>query len=147
MRKHLWLALSSAANRRCARSGAAVVEFAVLAPVLFLLIFGMIEYGRMIMVQQLITNAAREGARVAILEGKTNADVIDAVQEHIGGGVPIGDNDVTTNPADITTTPAGESVTVTVGVDFADVSWLPEALWLGSKRLTASSAMRLETVQ
>ncbi len=127
--------------------GAAVVEFAVLAPLLFLLIFGMIEYGRMVMVQQLITNASREGARVAILDGMTNDDVEDAVQDHVGGGVPILDTNVTTTPSDITTAAGGESVTVTVGVDFADVSWLPDALWLGGKRLSASSAMRRETVQ
>ena len=148
MRKRRWSVPSSSANRcRSARSGAAVVEFAVLAPVLFLLIFGMIEYGRMVMVQQLITNASREGARVAILDGMTNADVIDAVQSHVGGGVTIADSDVTTTPTDISTAASGTSVTVTVAVNFSDVSWLPDALWLGSKRLSASSAMRRETVQ
>ncbi len=40
------------------------MEFAVVAPVFLLLVFGMIEYGRMVMVQQVITNASREGARV-----------------------------------------------------------------------------------
>jgi Flp pilus assembly protein TadG len=134
-------------RRGAARRGAAVVEFAVLAPLLFLLIFGMIEYGRMVMVQQLITNASREGARVAILDGMTNADVIDAVQEKLGSAVPCLDSDVVTDPADITTAIGGASVTVSVGVNFADVSWLPEAFWLGGKRLTASSAMRRETVQ
>src|SRR5205823_8867626 len=38
------------------RRAAAAVEFAVVAPVFFLLVFGMIEYGRMVMVQQVITN-------------------------------------------------------------------------------------------
>jgi Flp pilus assembly protein TadG len=148
MKKHLRLVPSLPALRRGnARPGAAVVEFAVLAPLLFLLIFGMIEYGRMVMVQQLITNASREGARVAILAGTTNAIVIDTVQEKLGSAVPCLDSDVTTNPADITTAAPGESVTVTVGVNFADVSWLPNAFWLGGKRLTASSAMRVETVQ
>ncbi len=146
MRKHLWLVLSRGAARRgLARRGAAVVEFAVLAPLLFLLIFGMIEYGRMVMVQQLITNASREGARVAILEGSTDAQVIDAVQEHVGGGVPIADADVEIATEAIAG--GGEAKTVTVGVNFADVSWLPDALWLGGKRLEASSTMRVETVQ
>jgi Flp pilus assembly protein TadG len=134
-------------RRRSKRCGAAVVEFAVLAPILFLLIFGMIEYGRMVMVQQLITNAAREGARVAILDGMTNDDVEDAVQDKVGGAITILDTDVTTDPADITTAAAGAAITVTVGVNFSDVSWLPDALWLGGKRLTASSAMRRETVE
>ncbi len=48
--------------RSCRRNrrGAAAVEFAIVAPVFFLLVFGMIEYGRMVMVQQVITNASRE---------------------------------------------------------------------------------------
>ncbi|HRX81016.1 MAG TPA: TadE/TadG family type IV pilus assembly protein, partial [Pirellulaceae bacterium] len=36
--------------------GAAAVEFAVVAPIFVLLLFGMIEYGRMVMVQQMLTN-------------------------------------------------------------------------------------------
>ena len=57
------------------RRGAAAVEFAVVAPVFFILIFGMIEFGRMVMVQQVITNASREGARLSVLDGTTATDV------------------------------------------------------------------------
>ena len=39
----------------------------------FLMVFGMIEFGRAIMVQQVLTNASREGARVAVL-GLADAD-------------------------------------------------------------------------
>ena len=134
----------AAARRKAARRGAAVVEFAVLAPLLFLLIFGMIEYGRMVMVQQLITNASREGARVAILDGSTNSYVIAKAKATVGGAVPLQDSDVTTSPTNITTAAAGTSVTVTVGVNFDDVSWLPHAFWLGGKRLSAASVMRRE---
>ena len=35
------------------------------------MVFGMIEFGRAIMVQQVLTNASREGARVAILDSPT----------------------------------------------------------------------------
>ena len=51
-------------SRRCRsnRQGAAAVEFALVVPVFFLMVFGMIEFGARIMVQQLLTNAAREGA-------------------------------------------------------------------------------------
>ena len=54
------------------RRGAAAVEFAVVAPIFLLLVFGMIEYGRMVMVQQVLTNASREGARCAVLDGATH---------------------------------------------------------------------------
>ncbi|HUG68005.1 MAG TPA: TadE family protein [Pirellulaceae bacterium] len=43
--------------------GAAAVEFAAVAPIFVLLLFGMLEFGRMVMVQQILTNATREGAR------------------------------------------------------------------------------------
>jgi Flp pilus assembly protein TadG len=63
-----------------------VVEFALVAPVLVLLVFGMIEFGRMVMVQQVLTNAAREGARVAILSSSTDAQVTSAVVAYMTSG-------------------------------------------------------------
>ena len=73
------------ACRSCRRNrqGAAVVEFAIVAPVFFLLVFGMIEYGRMVMVQQVITNASREGARVGVLDGSTTSSVTTAVNNYL----------------------------------------------------------------
>src|SRR5687767_15081283 len=61
------------------RRGAAVVEFAMVAPLLFLLIFGLIEFGRVVMVQQVLTNGAREGARVGVLDDATKTDVQNTV--------------------------------------------------------------------
>src|SRR5690606_32800631 len=48
------------------RRGASAVEFALVAPIFVLFVFGMVEYGRMVMVQQVLTNASREGARRAV---------------------------------------------------------------------------------
>lgn len=48
-------------------NGAAVVEFALLVPFLFLLIFGIIEFALILFNQQVITNAAREGARLGVI--------------------------------------------------------------------------------
>ena len=48
-------------GRRQDRVGAAAVEFAIVAPLMFLLTMGMIEVGRMVMVKQLMVNASREG--------------------------------------------------------------------------------------
>ena len=53
------------------RQGASAVEFALVAPVFVVMVFGLIEFGRAIMVQQVMTNAAREGARLAILDSPT----------------------------------------------------------------------------
>jgi Flp pilus assembly protein TadG len=49
--------------------GAAAVEFALLLPLLVLLVFGIIDFGRAINAQITITQAAREGARALSLSG------------------------------------------------------------------------------
>ena len=65
------------------RRGATLVEFAIVAPVLFLFILGMAEFGRMVMVQQILTNASREGARRAILEHAAASEVETFVGDYL----------------------------------------------------------------
>ncbi len=48
------------------RQGAAAVETALVLPLALLFMFGIMEYGRFVMTQQVLTNAAREGCRYAI---------------------------------------------------------------------------------
>ncbi len=127
------------------RKAAAVVEFAVVAPVFFLLIFGMIEYGRMVMVQQILTNAAREGARVGILDNSSATDVDAAVNQYLTPANIHGAT-ITPNPANPSSAALGAPVSVTVSVPFAKVSWLPSPLYLGGKTLTFTATMRRETL-
>jgi len=47
------------------RKGSAMVEMALVLPLLILLLVGIVEFSRVLMVKQVITNAAREGARAA----------------------------------------------------------------------------------
>jgi len=61
------------------RSGQAVVEFALVLPVFMLLLFGAIEFGRAYYDLHLLTNAAREGARIGVLPSKVENDVTSAV--------------------------------------------------------------------
>jgi len=128
------------------RRGAAVVEFAVVAPVFFLLVFGMIEYGRMVMVQQVITNASREGARTAVLDGATTAEVESTIESYLqSAGISGATVTVTPNPP--SNAGFGEPVTVTVEVGFDEVSWLPSPMFLGGQSLVAQTVMRRESVQ
>jgi Flp pilus assembly protein TadG len=123
------------------------VEFAVVAPVFFILIFGMIEFGRMVMVQQVITNASREGARLSVLDGSTATDVETTVQNYLSSARVNGAN-VTIDPADPGSAGYGDPVTVTVSVPFDQVSWLPSPMFIGGQtELTASSIMRREATQ
>jgi Flp pilus assembly protein TadG len=52
-------------NHRSDRSGAVAVEFAFVLPLLVVLLLGLWEVGRIIQVQQILSNSARDGARVA----------------------------------------------------------------------------------
>ena len=55
------------ANRPNARRGQTVIETAIVLNVLLLVILGVFEYGRLLMIKQLMDNAAREGARMAVV--------------------------------------------------------------------------------
>src|SRR5256885_13209599 len=71
------------------RAGQSMVEFAVLAPIFFLLLLGTIDLGRAVYTYNAISNAAREGARAAVPYDSplpTTASVVAAVQSKLGGG-------------------------------------------------------------
>ncbi len=130
------------------RQGAAAVEFAVVAPLFFLMVFGMIEFGRAIMVQQILTNAVREGARVAVLDSPTPTagPVASTVTTYLRNA-GISGATVTISPAEPTTAGYGAPVTVSVQVPYRNVSWLPPILLGSNTTLRASTVMRRETVQ
>ncbi|MBM3998614.1 MAG: pilus assembly protein [Planctomycetes bacterium] len=132
------------------RLGASAVEFAVVAPVFFLLIFGMIEYGRLVMVQQVLTNATREGARRAVLQDATSNAVTTTIRDYLTNASINGNNPhlaITVSPAPESAQPTDESITVTLTLPFADISWLPSPMFLGTTTLTARSVMRRETFE
>jgi Flp pilus assembly protein TadG len=66
--------------------GAAAVEFALLLPVLLLLVFGIIDFGRALNAQITLSEAAREGARLTAL-GQTN--VVSRTQAAATGLSPV----------------------------------------------------------
>jgi Flp pilus assembly protein TadG len=132
-----------------ARRGAALVEFAVVLPVFVTVVLGIIEVGRAIMAGQLISNAARESARMAIIDNSTETSVANAAKDFLHNTLNISNSDVT-----VTTTVTGSGtslatakpqdlVTVTVAVPFDKLSFLPPK-WLAGKTLTFTAAMRHE---
>ncbi|OHB76829.1 MAG: hypothetical protein A2W31_04510 [Planctomycetes bacterium RBG_16_64_10] len=115
------------------------------APVFFLMIIGFLEFGRALMVQQVLINASRVGARQAITPGATAAGVEAAVRDYAEGvAVPSVAVQFTPDPA---TAAAGQMISVTTSVDFGQVSWMASPWFLGGKTLTASSRMRKEGFQ
>jgi Flp pilus assembly protein TadG len=67
--------------------GTALIEMAFTLPLLLLISVGIIEFGRAFQTWQILTNAAREGARVAVLPGYSDAMVTARVQQYIQAGV------------------------------------------------------------
>ena len=66
MKPHLLLSASPASARS---RGQALVEFAIVAPLLFILLVGIFEAGRFVLNLETLNNATREGARYAIVHG------------------------------------------------------------------------------
>ena len=66
--------------------GAALIETAITIPLVLLVSVSIFEFGRAYQTWQVLTNAAREGARIAVLEGFTDAQVSTTVRNYLSGG-------------------------------------------------------------
>src|SRR5687767_4048195 len=69
------------------RDGAHRVEFAFVAPIFFVFLFGVFEYGRMLFVRQVMQAAAREASRYAVVHtnDKTMSDIQTVANNTLGG--------------------------------------------------------------
>ncbi|SFI34640.1 TadE family protein [Planctomicrobium piriforme] len=145
----------SSPNRQ-RRSGAVVVEMAIVLPIFMMVVWGIVEFGRAMMVGQLVTNAARYGAREAILDGSTNAVVTASVQQFLVDTVKgIKGSDVTVkvlvtpgtgNPDpknDLATSRLKDICNVTVTIPYSKVAYF-SATFLKTASLRGSCSMRHE---
>ncbi len=82
--------------------GASAVEFAIIAPLLFMLVFGIIGFGLAFMQLQTIRGAMREGARISAV-GASVTQVQQKVADASTGIVPAGQVVVTPCPGRDTT--------------------------------------------
>lgn len=62
------------------QTGQSITEFALILPIVLLLLFGMIEFGRLLEADLVLTSAAREGARYGSL-GKSTAEIQAGVRQ------------------------------------------------------------------
>ena len=137
-------------RRACrVRRGVAAVELALTLPVFLLLVLGVIEFGRAMMVVQILTTAAREGARAGVLPKGTNSAITTAVTSQLSvNAVPATHLStvvlVNGAAADASTAGTGASIDVKVTLPFQDVSWLSTPFMLGSKNLSGRAVMRRE---
>ena len=137
--------------KRC--RGATVVEFAVVAPLLFTLVFGIVEFGRFMMLQQTAITSSREGCRKAILGTTTSDQQVDTVVRNFleAGGVQSSvANDsnkatVSVDPSSLNGLASGTPITVAVQMNFAELSWVPgDFFGLAGVNVSASTTMERE---
>ena len=144
---------SRLANQR----GQALVETAVTLPLILLVAVGIFEFGRAYQTTQILTNAAREGARVAILPDATTADVQARVAAYLRDGqlgnaanATIAVNRSTTVALGGTTTASASVVTVNYPFSFIVLNPVVNLVVRGSMlgagpfTMSASAQMRNE---
>jgi len=133
-------------------TGAELVEFALAFPLLLLVVMGIIDFGLLFQQYEVITNAAREGARVAVLPGYTAANAQTRVTQYINASF--------LSSGGVVTTTVGAPQSVIIGTNCmktitVSVSYPHQFLFLagighyfgttfGTKTLHAASAMRME---
>ena len=88
-------------SRRDKRRGAAMIEFAIVAIPMFMLIFGCIEFARVSMMESLAQNAAYEAARHVMVAGARKSEA-EAEANRILGYLGTRDAEVTVTPEDPT---------------------------------------------
>src|SRR5437762_11387875 len=95
--------------------GSAVLDAALVFPILLSLTFGTVEYGYYFYVKHSLQGAAREGARAAITPTAVNTDVTTAISNSMAAaGLSSSGYTTTISPSTVNTVAAGASITVTV---------------------------------
>jgi Flp pilus assembly protein TadG len=151
--------MAGSLRRRLARlsqseTGAELIEFALTLPLLLLLVLGIIEFGFLFREYETVTNAAREGARIAVLPDYTSADAIARANAYLtAAGLTATHADPTVSGPTSQSLGAGlgcvsvYQVTVTYphAIEFLGgiMSYFSQSL--GTITLSATSQMRSET--
>jgi Flp pilus assembly protein TadG len=131
--------------------GAELVEFALVFPTLLLVMLGIMDFGFLFQRYEVLTNAAREGARVAILPGYRDADVQARVNAYLAAGGVTGAATVQVGPTQSLNV-GGQCITirpVTVRYDYQYAFVGPILSFFGgpalsTRQLNATAAMRSE---
>jgi Flp pilus assembly protein TadG len=145
------MAALTRAGRFAGEAGSELVEFALALPILLLVVGGILDFGLLFQRYEVITNAAREGARLSALSTYTQADVQARVQSYIrSANLNAAQATITAVRTTVTVTPtlAFNAVTVTVTYPYAYTIFGPIARLVGgtfgTTTLTAVAVMRSE---
>ena len=115
-----------------ARAAVAAVEFAVVLPLIVMLVLGALEAARAVMVTHALQEASQAACRVYSVGGTAMADVTAIIDDAMAAA-GITNFNTTFNPQkkeDVDKTM--KEITVTISVAFADVAWLPPNFLAGA---------------
>lgn len=137
--------------------GAAMVEFAVIAPLLFIILFGIIEFSILMYDKAMLTNASREGARVGIVystptrisNSQIETAVRDYCEDHLISFAASSVVTVNITPDNVADRNSGDSLTVTVNYPFRFLAFSNLLSLIGGNmsnvfNLQAITVMRME---
>jgi Flp pilus assembly protein TadG len=131
-------------KRQAARRGVAAVEFAALLPLILILLVGIIEVGRLIEMQQVLSNAVREGARQASTGQLTNSQVKTVVTQYVAAAgfstahMHVSVKDLTHAGNDVSDAVYLDQLRVSLRYPYSNVSWSMLG-WIVPKSFTLHS--------
>jgi len=98
------------------QKGQSLVEFALALPVFIVLLFGIMEFGRLWQTMNVLTSAAREGARVAAVTSPSVTQVTNAAQNVLSA------SNITNATIAVSGPNAGNEVIVTVSLNYTPIT-------------------------
>lgn len=123
---------------RHSEEGAAAVEFAIILPLLVVLVMGIVEFSRAYGAKEALQHGAREGARVMALTNNSAAAKTAAVNGAIGLNPALTTGQVTTTSCPVTPTPTSSTkVVATYPMSYKIPLW-----GSGTWTLSATGVMR-----
>jgi len=144
------MAVTGRAARVRSERGAELIEFAIVVPLLILMLAAIMDFGMLFRTYEAVTNAAREGARVGVLPGYATADVQSRVDQYmLASGLAGGAYTVNVANVNVTTT-ANTFAAIRVAVDYTYQPFIlaPVSVLFGGSfgavPLRAASVMRTE---
>jgi Flp pilus assembly protein TadG len=135
-------------RQKCTERGAAIVELAIVLPLLLSLLMGMVEFGLLFYNKQVITNASREGARAGIVQLPPMPEAaIEAIVKDYCSARLVSFNTVPDVTLDIVGELGAYPQDLTVTVHYVYTFLVPELLGFGqTMQLTAKTVMKMEKV-
>lgn len=137
------MARKTARTRLKDESGQNLVEFALVVPMLLILVFGIAEFGRAWMTKNILTGAAREAARVAVVQGAGGSSIVPATARAREVLASAGITTATVTVSDPGTSFGSVTATVVYNFPVVVVGFIP-GLNTTTIPLTSTTTMRRE---